>query len=203
MNVEPRSAMVKADPILIDLPMVIETPRLRLRPPQPGDGAALHPALVETLAELRQFLGGLPWVAQEQSPESAETWCRKAHANFLTRADLPFLLFDKATDEIVGATGLHRTVWTTPKTEVGYWVRTSRSGRGYVSEAVNAMCQYAFEHIGAVRVELLTDEENIASRRVAERCGFTLEATQRFERRDQHGSLRNTCRYALCNEGTT
>ena len=190
------------DPILIDLPMAIETPRLLLRPPQPGDGAALHPALVETIVELRRFLGGLAWVAQEQSLESAETWCRTAHANFLTRKDLPFLLLDKATGDVVGATGLHRTVWATPKTEVGYWVRTSRHGHGYVTEAVTALCQYAFEHVHAVRIELVTDEENVASRRVAERCGFTLEATQRYERRDHDGSLRNTCRYALCNEGT-
>ena len=190
------------DPILIDLPMTIETPRLLLRPPQPGDGAALHPALVETIAELRRFLGGLPWVAQEQTQDTAEFWCRTAHAYFLTRKDLPFIIFDKATGEVVGATGLHRTQWATPKTEVGYWVRTSRSGVGYVTEAVTAMCQYAFEYIRAVRVELVTDELNIASRRVAERCGFTVEATQRCERRDHEGTLRNTCRYALCNEAT-
>ncbi|MRD47549.1 GNAT family N-acetyltransferase [Caenimonas koreensis] len=188
--------MTDIDPILIDLPASIDTARLHMRPPQPGDGAALHAALVESLAELRRFLGSLPWVEREQTLESAELWCRTANANFLTRKDLPFLLIEKASGDIVGASGLHRTVWTTPKTEVGYWGRTSRNGQGFVTEGVMALCQYAFEHIRAVRIELVTDEENTSSRKVAQRCGFTLEATQRFERRDPAGTLRNTCRYA-------
>lgn len=35
-------------PILLDLPMPIITPRLLLRPPQPGDGIALNAAVSES-----------------------------------------------------------------------------------------------------------------------------------------------------------
>jgi RimJ/RimL family protein N-acetyltransferase len=184
------------DPLLLDLPASIETPRLRMRPPQAGDGAVLLGALHESLPELRRCLASLPWVASEQTLHSAESFCRNAQANFLTRKDLPFLLFEKASGELVGACGLHRMVWTTPKAEVGYWVRTSKSGRGFVSEAVTALCAYAFEHLHAVRVELVTDEENEASRRVAHRCQFELEGVLRNERRAPDGSLRSTCIYA-------
>ncbi len=184
------------DPVLLDLPASVETPRLLLRPPRPGDGALLHAAIVESLPELRRFLASLPWVAAEQTIESAETYCRTAHANFLVRKDMPFLLFEKATGVLVGASGLHRTVWNTPKTEIGYWARVSRWGQGFVTEAVSALAEYAFAHVGAVRVEIVTDEANAASRRVAERCGFTLEGTLRHERRAPDGSLRNACLYA-------
>jgi RimJ/RimL family protein N-acetyltransferase len=47
-----------------------------------------------------------------------------------------------------------------------------------------------------VRVELITDEDNERSRRVAERCQFTLEAVLRNERRAPAGDLRSTCIYA-------
>lgn len=184
------------DPLLIDLPTAIETERLRLRPPQAGDGAVLYEALQESLPELRRYLASLPWVANEQTPESAELYCRNAQANFVGRKDLPFFVFDKASGRLVASTGLHRTVWTTPKTEVGYWCRSSCAGQGYVSEAVRALVGYAFHHLSAVRVELITDEENTASRRVAERCGFVLEGTLRQERRAPGGDLRNTCVYA-------
>ena len=46
------------------------------------------------------------------------------------------------------------------------------------------------------RVELITDAHNTASRRVAERCGFTLEGVLRHERRGADGTLRDTCIYA-------
>lgn len=185
------------DPILIDLPTCIETERLLLRAPRPGDGPALHQAISESLPELRQFLASLPWVAAEQTLDGAELYCRNAHANFIARRDLPFFVFEKSSGALVAATGLHRTVWATPKTEVGYWGRTSRAGNGFVSEAVSALTRYAFEHINAVRIELITDEANTRSRRVAERCRFMLEGIHHNERRAPDGTLRHTCVYAL------
>ncbi len=184
------------DPVLLDLPTSIETERLYLRPPQAGDGAALHLAITESLTELRRFLASLPWVATEQTIESSEIHCRNAQSNFLARKDLPFLVFEKTTGLIVGATGLHRTVWATPKTEIGYWGRASKAGNGFISEAVSALADYAFAHLHAVRIEIITDEENRASRRVAERCGFALEGVLCNERRAPDGTLRNTCVYA-------
>jgi len=184
------------DPILLDLPLSIETTRLMLRPPRAGDGTALYEALTESLPALRKFLASLPWVAAEQTLESSEAFCRNAEANFLARKDLPFFVFEKKSGRLVAAAGLHRTVWQTPKTEVGYWCRTSASGNGFVTEAVNALVDYAFRHVNAVRVELITDEENAASRRVAERAGFALEGVLRHERRAPDSSLRNTCIYA-------
>ena len=92
--------------------------------------------------------------------------------------------------------GLHRTVWATPKTEVGYWGRVSKARNGYISEAVNRLTSFAFETLKMARVELMTDAENLSSRRVAERCGFMLEGILRHERRAPDDTLRNTCVYA-------
>ena len=184
------------DPILLNLPLHIETSRLTLRPPRTGDGPALHEALAESLVDLRRFLASLPLVAGEQTLESAETYCRRGEANFIARTDLPFLAFEKRTGLFVASVGLHRTVWQTPKTEVGYWCRTKSLRNGFATEAVSALTEYAFQHMKAVRVELITDEENVASRRVAERTGFLLEGILRNERRAPDASLRNTCVYA-------
>lgn len=180
------------DPLLLDLPTRIDTERLLMRPPQAGDGPRFFEALSESLVEMRQFLAALPWIAAEPSPDAAELYCRNGQANFVARKDLPFFLFERTTGQLVGATA----VWATPKTEVGYWVRSSRSGRGLIAEAVEATVQYAFARIGVVRVELITDEANLASRKVADRCGFVLEGTLRHDHKAPDGSLRNTCLYA-------
>jgi len=183
-------------PILLDLPDAIETPRLRLRPPRSGDGAAVFAAVDESLPDLRRFLASLPWVAGEQSVEASEIYCRTAQANFVARKDFVFLVFERTSGALVGSTGLHRIVWATPKVEVGYWCRSSRAGRGFIGEAAAALADYAFARLGAARVEIVTDEENVASRKVAERCGFELEGLLRHERRAPDGTLRNTCIYA-------
>jgi RimJ/RimL family protein N-acetyltransferase len=183
-------------PVLIDVPASIATARLDLRAPRAGDGAMVHAAVAESLPALRVFLAAVPWVAGEQSVQASEVFCRTAQASHLARTDFPFLMFHRSTGELVGCVGLHRPVWATPRLEVGYWCRTSRAGNGYVAEGVGAMVALAFQTFKAVRLELITDEANLASRRVAERCGFALEGVLVNERRGPDGRLRNTCMYA-------
>ena len=185
------------EPVLLDLPATIETARLLMRPPRPGDGAVVFDAVTQSLPELRQFLASLPWVAVEQSLSASEVYCRQAQANFIARKELPFLLFEVGSGLLVGAAGLHHLDWNTPKVEIGYWGRTSTAGRGLIGEAVRALTQMAFAHLKAVRIELLTDADNLPSRRLAERTGFALEGIARCERRAPDGSLRHTCRYAM------
>jgi len=185
-----------SDPILFPVPTSIETSRLLLRNFRLEDAPALHTALVESIGELRKHLWFLPWVAEEPTIQSAEVRCRKAEANFILRADLPYLAFEKATGRLVASVGLHRTEWDLPKTEVGYWVRSTETGKGFASEGVVALTAWALNELGAKRVELVADENNMGSRAVAERCGFQLEGVLHNVMRAPDGGLRNSCIYA-------
>lgn len=178
------------------VPSQFETERLILRSFEVEDAVALHEALSESIDELRKHLWFLPWVSQQPTLASAEARCRTAKANFLIRADLPYLAFNKETGRLVGSVGLHRTNWTEPTTEVGYWLRSSEVGRGFASEGTRALVHWALEQLGAIRVELVTLEQNPGSRAVAERCGFTLEGVHRNVFRGPDGELRHRCVYA-------
>lgn len=184
------------EPLLVDVPAHLETERLVLRPFRAGDAQALYEALAESIGALREFLGHLSWVAELPTLASAQIRCRRCEANFLLRTDLPYLAFAKDTGRLVGSVGLHRTDWDLPRTEVGYWTRSSAAGQGYASEGVMALTRWALQGLGAQRVDLVTDASNVASRRVAERCGFALEATLRHMARGPDGSLRSHCIYA-------
>jgi RimJ/RimL family protein N-acetyltransferase len=184
------------DPLHFVIPETFETSRLILRPFSVADAPQLHEALVESLSELRNHLWFLPWVAEEQTLESAEARCRKAHGNFVLRLDLAYLAFERNSGRLVGSVGLHRTDWTLPRTEVGYWVRTREVGKGYAIESVNALTDWALNGLGAKRVELVTDELNAGSRAVALRCGFLLEGIMRNTTQSPNGELRNSCVYS-------
>lgn len=121
----------------------------------------------------------MPWARVEISVEESERSCREAHARFLTREDLRLYLFDRATGEFLGGSGLHRIDWEHRLFEIGYWVRNSRAGRGYVTETVNAIARYAFGPLDARRVSIHCNASNAASRAVAERLGFPLEGILR------------------------
>jgi RimJ/RimL family protein N-acetyltransferase len=183
-------------PILIDVPEVLHTERLTIRPPRPGDGPAIFTAVEESLVELRRFPASLGWALAEPSVEASEQYCRGAYAKFLTRCDLPLLLLLRDSDTVVASSGLHRIDWSVPKFEVGFWCRTSCERRGYVTEGVSAILAMAFDRLKARRVEALPDDLNERSCRVCERLGLDLEGTLRHERVDPNGLVRNTRVYA-------
>ena len=183
-------------PTLREVPDLLHTERLSIRPPHPGDGALVCIAVQESLAELRQFPASLGWALVDPTVEASEQYCREAHANFVTRRDMPFLVLLRDSNTIVASSGLHRIDWSVPKFEVGFWGRTSFQRRGYVTEAVGAIVAMAFDHLNARRVEALPDDLNERSCRVCERLGFELEGVLRNERIDPDGTLRNTRVYA-------
>lgn len=183
-------------PILFNLPEQIETKRLLIRYPRPGDGPLVYAAVLESLASLRQFPASLPWAMHEPSLEASEQFCREGQAGYLLRTNLPMLLFLKGSETHVGNSGLHRFDWSVPKCEIGFWVRAPYAGQGFITEAVKAISAFGFTHLGLRRIEALADEANLASCRVCERAGYALEGTLRHERSGPDGALRNTRVYA-------
>ena len=184
------------NPQKFPVPESIETERLLIRPFNSEDALPLHQALLESINELRQYLWFLPWLTVAPTLQSAATRCKSAESNFRQRLDLPYLAFERTTGRLIGSVGLHRTDWEIPKTEVGYWIRSSEQGLGFATEGVNAITSWALHELEAKRVELISDEENAASRRVAEKCGFVLEGTHRNTSLAPDGSLRHDCVYA-------
>jgi ribosomal-protein-serine acetyltransferase len=160
--------------ILRDFPTSFDTARLTIRAPQPGDGPSVNAAVCESLAELRPWM---PWAVTAPSVEDTEANIREAHVRFIERKDLRLLLFLRGTDTVVGSSGLHHINWSVPSFETGYWVRTSYARQGYIAEAVNGITAFAFDVLGARRLQIVCNAKNERSAAVARRAGFTLEGT--------------------------
>ena len=181
-------------PILLDIPDSFESERLAIRALRPGDGTVLNQAIVESLEELRPWL---PWAVHAPSWADSEEFVRTAAANWLARTELVLSLWRKDTGQYVGGRGMHRIDWQVPSVEIGYWLRTSQAGHGFMTEAVNATTAFAFNTLGAHRVEIHCDERNTRSAAVARRAGFNLEARLRNHRRHHLTmELRNTLIFA-------
>ncbi len=186
------------DPLLIELPAELLTPRLRLVPPAPGDGPMVNRAIAESFAELHQWMD---WAVTLPSVIESERFACDSAARFVRRDDLPLFMRKRDTGEFVGATGMHRIDWQVPRFEIGYWCRTSMVGYGYVSEAVVAIARFAFQSLHAARIEIRTDVNNDRSWHIAERLGFKLEGVLRSDMRTPQGELRDTRLYAMTDVG--
>lgn len=177
-------------PILREFPYSFDTDRLTIRGPLPGDGAPLREAVLESQESLKEWM---PWAVSVATEEAYEIRVREGQLKFLAREDLWMMLLLRNSGTIVGGTGLHRVDWSVPKFEIGYWVRSRFSGKGYITEAVLGLSEFAFKALGAKRIEIRCDQNNSRSAAVAKRANFDLEAIIRND--DRHhltGSLRNT-----------
>jgi hypothetical protein len=184
------------NPVLLDIPDHLETDRLTLRAPRPGDGAILNASVIETLDDLRRYPASMPWTMEEQSVAKSEEFCRRGAASWIVRADFPMLLFRRDTGEHAGNCGLHRFNWSTRVFEIGWWCRKRFQGQGLITEAAAAITGFAFAQLGARRVWCGTDDENERSWSVAERLGFAHEGTLGSERCDPDGTRRSMRIYA-------
>lgn len=170
--------------ILRDFPTPIITPRLTLRPPQIGDGVLVNRAVLESFDVLNQFM---PWASERPTIDDSEEFVRQAAANWILKNNdepyLPLFMFDKMTNLFIGATGYHHYNWDVDTIETGYWIRSSCSGKGFMTEAVNAITQYAFKQLMMKRITITCDIDNLRSKKIPERLGYFLEGTLKANRR--------------------
>lgn len=167
---------------------------IRIRSFQPGDAEEHFAAIAESRERVGRWL---PWVPAYESVDDSRDTLARMQARWLTREDFDGGIFDRQSGVLLGGIGFHPRNWEFGYFEVGYWLRTSAEGRGYVTEAVRALTDHLFASLGARRVEILCNALNTRSAAVAERAGFVREAHLRNARRDVNGALSDTLIFAL------
>jgi RimJ/RimL family protein N-acetyltransferase len=170
--------MIHSSPVLIDLPMPILTPRLLMRPKQFGDGAITSAAVEESWEELHKWMR---WAENRDdfTVELMEIRNRHVMASFILRQGIELIGSERATERAVVWSGLHDIDWQGRQCDTGFWVRKSAQGQGFATEAANAMVRYALGALKMRRIGLTHSTGNEASRRIAEKLGFSFEGVQK------------------------
>lgn len=95
-------------------------------------------------------------------------------------------------DAIVGACGIKINQRKRYVGEIGYVIDEKHWGKGIATRAVKLLDKIGFTSLKLKRIEIKMDPRNIASERVAIKCGYAKEGTMRksikrgLEFRDQH-----------------
>lgn len=157
------------EPLLLELPMPIRTPRLIILPAAPEHVDEFYQGKVESWEQLKEWMS---WAQKPPVKEDDERTIREKQADFILRKDLWLLAFTPEGRFVV-ATGFHKLRWDIPRCEIGYWCRVPDQGKGYVTETVNALTRYAFIVMKMRKVSIHMDVENPRSEAVAKRLNYT------------------------------
>ncbi|MCG7780882.1 GNAT family N-acetyltransferase [Lelliottia amnigena] len=137
----------------------ITTPRLLLTPFEPSDWAFFR-----SLREDRDIMRFMASIASEK-----ET--RRVFAARLT-AQHTFVIRAHDDDTPLGDIGLQVSTQFREEADIGYTVIPQAQGRGIASEALRAVCDYAFNLVGVKAVNAYVLADNVGSVRVLEKTGF-------------------------------
>ena len=148
--------------------MLIETERLVLRPLTPED----EPALSECPQRCRDdaVVSAASDSGMKCGRGSSGRW------DGIRVAAACWAMIEKATGELIGDCGpVWQEIEGRAELEIGYHVNRERWNQGFASEAARAVMDYAFRRFDVERVVSMIRPENVASRRVAEKNGLTVE----------------------------
>ncbi|MGI5215121.1 GNAT family N-acetyltransferase [Plantactinospora sp. CA-290183] len=133
--------------------------------------------------------------------EDATRHISTALAARATGTRLPYAQIDTRTGEFVGTTSFADPQPTLLALSIGYtWLGRAWWRSGLNTDSKLAMMTFAFETLGAVRVALHTDNNNIRSKQAIERLGASREGVLRKHRRRADGTWRDTVLYAIVDD---
>ena len=99
-------------------------------------------------------------------------------------------------DAIWGAASVYDLLADQDRAGIGYWLAPRARGRGLATRALRLLSGWALEELSIARLELTCAPDNLASQRVAERCGFRREGLLRSHMRFK-GGRRDTVVHGL------
>ncbi|MGF9966099.1 GNAT family N-acetyltransferase [Bacillus rhizoplanae] len=153
-------------------------------------------AIIEKHPDIWTYL-----IAKMDCLEDMERLVEESVEKYKRGVDLPFIVIDQTTNEIVGTTRLYNISKKHKTTELGHtWYSPSVQRTSVNTECKYMMLRYAFEELGMLRVQIKTDARNEKAQRAIGRLGAVKEGILRNERLLPNGYVRDAVVYSIISE---
>jgi ribosomal-protein-alanine N-acetyltransferase len=169
-------------------PVELQTPRLLLRPFQPGD--VTDALAYRNDAEFSRFL---PHIPLPFTMHDAEAFVRRNMSDPWEQSPTFAVVL---VGKVIGTVNLEVSV-VARSAMVGYAVGRPWWGRGIATEAVRAVMTWGIEAFGLVRIWASTDISHLKSQRVMEKLGMKRESVQTGHHVGRRGELIDEVVYGL------
>ncbi len=153
----------------------LETPRLILRKISKKDAEDMY-----EYAKNPNVSKYLTWSSHE-SLQYTSSYIKFLRKKYRTGELFDWAIEDKCSHKFIGTCGFSSYDPDNKRVEVGYVLNPLFHGKGFASEAVLCIVDYAFSELGIHRAEARVMDGNKASQRVLEKCGFSFEGTGKDE----------------------
>ncbi len=148
---------------------------IELRLPNEHYAKEAFDVIMKNYAHLEEWS---PWVNEKISVESTREFYKKSFEAFSDEGvEISLLIFYQG--KVVGSTGFHEINRRNKSAEIGYWLAKEVNGKGIVTKCVERQLDYAFDEMKLNRVTIKCVPENLKSRKIPVKLGFTQEGIER------------------------
>ena len=113
------------------------------------------------------------------------------------RRELFYFVLVRNQQEIIGNITVKNIEWTVPKGELSYFIDQDYEGKGYISLALHWVVKHCFETLALEKLYVRIAPDNIPSKKVVRKHGFSREGLLRQEYRTGEGALVDVEYYGL------
>lgn len=136
----------------------------------------LMAAIAESFEALRPWM---PWAATMPTVDEEHAFLVTAPERFEAGIEFGYGMHDADSGRFLGACGLHAHHGPA-LLEIGYWVRTTATGRGYATAAARALTAAGFTHVPAAeRIQIRCGVGNASSAAIPPKLGYALDRIER------------------------
>lgn len=154
-------------------PPILTTARLRLRAFEDRDAEAIY--ALQSNPRVLRYWDSPPWTERGR----AQTFLEACRTMEQEGTGARFVIESLDSSQFLGWCSMFRWNPTYRSLGIGYCLDEPAWGKGYATEAVRAMLQWAYATLDLNRVEAELDTRNVASARVLEKLGFQREGLKR------------------------
>ncbi|MFL1675080.1 GNAT family protein [Paenibacillus thiaminolyticus] len=151
----------------------LHTERLHLRKMKVSDSSSLFKIWSDP--EVTKFMNINCFTDENEAKDMIKLLDELSQDNKAIR----FSIIEIESNEIIGSCGYNSIDFENAKAEIGYDIARAFWGRGYASEAICSLLDYAFSSLKLNRIEAKVEPENVKSVKVLQKLNFTFEGTLR------------------------
>ena len=177
-------------------PSAVSTATIAIRPYRIEDASALHEAAIESAAEVQPFM---PWCHAALTVQQARTWIEVQIRAFESCDAFEFAVVG-ADSRFLGSCGVNQIDLIRHRGNLAYWVRTSATGRGVATAAIQQVVGWIFQNTELGKLEAVISTDNVASIRAAEKAGGIREGILRG-RLWLHGTAHDAAIFSFVKSG--
>lgn len=139
------------------------------------DAVSLHELMLSNTEQFKRYFPKT--LAKNLTLEASEKYILEKHQEIQLNSELTYAIKENRTGKIAGLIIIKKLNWETKQGEFAYCIGLEYQGKGWMSEAVSQISNYAFNELQLKTLQIISHKTNFGSIKVAKKCGFSWRKT--------------------------